>query len=157
MDMKFRGTIYSVGIGISVLKQNYEIKKNGVGGGSSSIMSMKLVDEDECKYVEDLEKEKLQAITGKCVLGDPGRRDLTYTSCMKTAQLRKNYCIDTLVVKMTLKRKQENLQSNLRKKLLRFINRIQAEERLARNLRKKFSKDALLVLGDWSAGHIKLP
>ena len=40
-------------------------------------------------------------------------------------------------------------------KLSSFINRIQAEERLARNLRKKFGKDAALVLGDWSAGLVK--
>jgi hypothetical protein len=34
-SMKFRGTIYTDGVCVSVLKQNYDTKKGGSSGGKS--------------------------------------------------------------------------------------------------------------------------
>ncbi|GAA5802799.1 hypothetical protein HPULCUR_008274 [Helicostylum pulchrum] len=74
-QMKFRGMIYTDGAGVSILKQNYDPRKRG---GKKS--KKRLEDKDSFKYIEDLKKEDLLADVGKCVLVDPGRRDLLY--CM---------------------------------------------------------------------------
>ncbi|KAI9269577.1 hypothetical protein EDC94DRAFT_639311 [Helicostylum pulchrum] len=66
-QMTFRGMIYTDGVGVSILKQNHDPRKRGE-------------DKDSFKYIEDLKKEDLLADVGKCVLVDPGRRDLLY--CM---------------------------------------------------------------------------
>ncbi|KAI9265788.1 hypothetical protein EDC94DRAFT_634206 [Helicostylum pulchrum] len=74
-QMKFRGMIYTDGVGVSILKQNYDPRKKG---GKKS--KKQLEDKDSFIYIEDLKKEDLLADVGKCVLDDPGRRDLLY--CM---------------------------------------------------------------------------
>ncbi|KAI9270016.1 hypothetical protein EDC94DRAFT_334909 [Helicostylum pulchrum] len=74
-QMTFRGMIYTDGVGVSILKQNYDPRKRG---GKKS--KKQLEDKDSFKYIEDLKKEDLLADVGKCVLVDPGRRDLLY--CM---------------------------------------------------------------------------
>ncbi|EIE83438.1 hypothetical protein RO3G_08143 [Rhizopus delemar RA 99-880] len=74
--MKFRGTIYTDGVGVSVLKQSYDtMKKGGSSGGKPNS-----IEADEFQYIEKLGKEDLLTGVGKCVLIDPGRRDLLY--CM---------------------------------------------------------------------------
>ncbi|KAJ1962179.1 hypothetical protein IWQ62_003611, partial [Dispira parvispora] len=40
-------------------------------------------------------------------------------------------------------------------RLSAYVNQKQADARLARNLRKKFGKDAVLVMGNWGAPHAK--
>ncbi|KAG1631797.1 hypothetical protein G6F44_010911 [Rhizopus delemar] len=70
--MKFRGTIYTNGVGVSVLKQNYDTKKKG----GNSCGKPNSTEADEFQYIEKLGKEDLLAGVGKCVLIDPGRRDL---------------------------------------------------------------------------------
>ncbi|KAG1592985.1 hypothetical protein G6F46_006761 [Rhizopus delemar] len=81
--MTFRGTIYTDGMGVSVLKQNYDTKKKvGSGGGKS-----RLIKADEFQYVEKLGKEKLLAGVGKCVLIDPDCRGLHEKSTEAQEQL----------------------------------------------------------------------
>ncbi|KAK9761510.1 hypothetical protein K7432_018652 [Basidiobolus ranarum] len=110
-SMKFRGMMYTDGVGVSVLKQNHDTKKGG--GGAKSLAS----EEEEFKYVEKLGREELLAGVGKCVIIDPGRRDLLYciheesttenkmvyryinqkvieTKCRKFRKLRENLKID---------------------------------------------------------------
>ena len=54
-SMNFRGTIYTDGIVVSVLKQNYDTKKKcGSSGGKS-----KSIEADEFQYVKNLGKEEL--------------------------------------------------------------------------------------------------
>ncbi|KAI9259255.1 hypothetical protein EDC94DRAFT_160502 [Helicostylum pulchrum] len=74
-QMKFKGMIYTDGVGVSILKQNYDPRKRG-----DKKSKKQLEDKDSFKYIEDLKKEDLLADVGKCVLVDPGRRDLLY--CM---------------------------------------------------------------------------
>ncbi|PHZ09425.1 uncharacterized protein RHIMIDRAFT_299849 [Rhizopus microsporus ATCC 52813] len=86
--MKLRGMLFTEGVGVSVLKQNDNMKKGGSGTGRRT----KAVDEEDFKYVEKLEKEVLLAGIGKCVLTDPGRRDMLY--CMheeSTIENRRTY------------------------------------------------------------------
>ncbi|EIE83535.1 hypothetical protein RO3G_08240 [Rhizopus delemar RA 99-880] len=75
-SMKFRGTIYTDGVGVSVLKQSYNTKKKGGSSGGKS----KSIEAVEFQFVEKLGQEELLTGAGKCVLIDPGRRDLLY--CM---------------------------------------------------------------------------
>ncbi|KAG1052030.1 hypothetical protein G6F43_005806 [Rhizopus delemar] len=70
------GMIYTDGIDVSVLNQNYDTKKKGGSSGGKS----KSIKADEFQYVEKFGKEELLAGAGKCVLIDPGCRDLLY--CM---------------------------------------------------------------------------
>ncbi|KAG1457122.1 hypothetical protein G6F56_006679 [Rhizopus delemar] len=74
-QLKFRGTIYTDGVGISILKQNHDSKKKRSGGKQKKVD----IDED-VPYVHTLSKEQLLADTGKCILVDPGRRNMLY--CM---------------------------------------------------------------------------
>ncbi|GAA5799124.1 hypothetical protein HPULCUR_004533 [Helicostylum pulchrum] len=74
-QMTFRGMLYTDGVGVSILKKNHDPRKRG---GKKS--KKQLEDKDSFKYIEDLKKEDLLADVGKCVLVDPGRRDLLY--CM---------------------------------------------------------------------------
>ncbi|KAG1043670.1 hypothetical protein G6F43_011606 [Rhizopus delemar] len=70
--MKFRGTIYTDGVDVSILKQNQDTKKKGDSSGGKP----KSIKADEFQHIEKLGKEDLLAGIGKCVLIDPGRRDL---------------------------------------------------------------------------------
>ncbi|KAI9362610.1 hypothetical protein BD770DRAFT_359362 [Pilaira anomala] len=74
-SMKFRGTIMTDGIGISVIKQNFGTSKGGTSNPKAS-----LVEDEELKYIEQIPNEELRSTDGKCVFIDPGRRDLIY--CM---------------------------------------------------------------------------
>ncbi|GAA5803639.1 hypothetical protein HPULCUR_009122 [Helicostylum pulchrum] len=84
-SIKFRGTIMTDGIGISIVKQNF-----GATKGQSS-PKIKVVEED-FEYTENIPNEELITTEGKVVLVDPGRRDLLY--CMhedSTAKEKKVY------------------------------------------------------------------
>ncbi|KAG1438886.1 hypothetical protein G6F56_012487 [Rhizopus delemar] len=74
-QLMFRGTVYTDGVGISILKQNHDSKKKRSGG------KQKKVDiDDDVPYVHTLSKKQLLANTGKCILVDPGHRDMLH--CM---------------------------------------------------------------------------
>ncbi|KAG1441894.1 hypothetical protein G6F56_011289 [Rhizopus delemar] len=74
-QLMFRGTIYTDGVGISILKQNHDSKKKRSGGKEKKVDV-----DDDVPYVHTLSKKQLLADTGKCILVDPGRRDMLY--CM---------------------------------------------------------------------------
>ena len=74
-QMKFRGTIYTDGVGISILKQNHDSKKKRSGGKQKKVYI-----DDDVPYVHTLSKKQLLANTGKCILVDPGHRDMLH--CM---------------------------------------------------------------------------
>ncbi|KAI7899743.1 uncharacterized protein BX663DRAFT_488971 [Cokeromyces recurvatus] len=73
-SLKFRGMIQSDGVGVSVLKQNKESTKGGTRG-------TRLEEDDNFRYIHLLSKTELEETTGRCVLIDPGRRDMLY--CMQ--------------------------------------------------------------------------
>lgn len=212
-SMKFRGTIMTDGIGISVIKQNFDTSKGGTSNPKAS-----LVEEEEFKYIEQVPNAELQSTDGKCVFIDPGRRDLIY--CMhedSTVDNKKNYrytrnqkaketkstkfkklrqqfkpkdiqdCEDKLskCSPLTVKKEafveylkiraevtskmqeydsNEDVEKDKRKKdlipfrkmkLSAHINKIQSAKRLSKNIKKKFGKDCILILGNWSAAHTK--
>ncbi|CEP15153.1 hypothetical protein [Parasitella parasitica] len=74
--LHFQGTLETDGVGVSILKQNTDTNRK-------SVMPKKPLEDidDETKYIEKLEDAELKQTLGKCVLMDPGRRDLLY--CMK--------------------------------------------------------------------------
>jgi hypothetical protein len=74
-SVQFRGTIMTDGIGVSIIKQNFNTSK----GGTSNPKKATSVEKD-FKYVEQIPKEQLLDTAGKCVSINPGRRDLLY--CM---------------------------------------------------------------------------
>ena len=71
-SMCFQGFLQTDGVGVSIIKQNFEGYSPGSDGKSSK---------DDTKYIESLTREEVKKTNGKCVLMDPGRRDLLY--CMK--------------------------------------------------------------------------
>ncbi|KAL0078391.1 hypothetical protein J3Q64DRAFT_1702541 [Phycomyces blakesleeanus] len=70
--MKFRGTIQTDGIGISVLKQT-----QGTTQGPNPRMTT-TIGTEHTHYIHDFTPEQHESIRGRCVLIDPGRRDLLY-------------------------------------------------------------------------------
>ncbi|KAG1613708.1 hypothetical protein G6F46_007501 [Rhizopus delemar] len=213
--MKFRGTIYTDGVGVSILKQNYDTKKGGSSGRKP-----KSIEADEFQYIEKLGKEDLLTDVGKCVLIDPDRRDLLF--CMHEKSTVENKMIYRYTSNQkaieTKSRRFRKLRNNLKRdkviaaelslthskpstvnkdkfvdylqerakvipvmkayylnedrpvaedqgaggflpfrkmKHSSFINQQQADKRLAKNLREKFGNDAILILGNWSAGKVK--
>ncbi|KAI9356038.1 hypothetical protein BD770DRAFT_458312 [Pilaira anomala] len=212
-SIQFRGTIMTDGIAVSVIKQNEDTSK---GNCSKSTLS-KTVDEN-IDYLEKLSLQEHVSTVGKCVLIDPGRRDLLYcmsensekdkklvyrytrnqkaveTKSTKFRKLRqkykpehvkeaeeklslhaastvdinkyKNYIRARAEVSQDLyqyysnedKKKEERPENTLpfrKLKLSSYINQVQADKRLASNLRRKFGKDSVLVFGDWSGAHTK--
>ncbi|KAG1140577.1 hypothetical protein G6F37_008968 [Rhizopus arrhizus] len=214
--MKFRGTIYTDGVGVLVLKQNYDTKKKGDSSGGKP----KSIEADEFQYVEKLGKEELLAGAGKCVLIDLSCRDLLYCMHEKSLVENKMICRYTSNQKATetKSRKFKKLRNNLKRdeviavelslshfkpstvnkdrfveylqerakvtpvmkayylnedrpveedqragdffpfrkmKHSSFINKQQADKRLAKRLREKFGNDAILILGNWLAGNVK--
>ncbi|KAG1053897.1 hypothetical protein G6F43_004060 [Rhizopus delemar] len=151
--MKFRGTICTDGVGVSVLKQNYDTKKkDGSSGGKS-----RFIKADEFQYVEKLGKEGLLAGVGKCVLTDPDCRDLLVdylqerakaTPVMKAYYLNEDYPA-----------KEDQHAGDFlpfrKMKLSSFINQQQADKRLVKKLKEKFGNNAILIFGNWSAGNVK--
>ncbi|KAG1470123.1 hypothetical protein G6F56_002866 [Rhizopus delemar] len=86
-QLMFRGTVYTDGVGISILKQNHDSKKKRSGGKQK-----KAYIDDDVPYVHTLSKKQLLADIGKCILVDPGRRDMLY--CMhesSTIQIKSLY------------------------------------------------------------------
>ncbi|ORE04259.1 hypothetical protein BCV72DRAFT_313290 [Rhizopus microsporus var. microsporus] len=75
--MMLRGMLFTDGVGMSVLKQNDDTKKGGGGAGRRT----KAVDEEDFKYI--------LAGVGKCVLIDPGRRDMLYSIETKSRKFKK--------------------------------------------------------------------
>ncbi|GAB5587209.1 hypothetical protein Unana1_02109 [Umbelopsis nana] len=72
-DLKFRGMIQTDGVSINVIKQDKASTRHGhVRRTRAKKVS------DEFNYIEDLEMEQQQQFIGKCVVIDPGRRDLLY-------------------------------------------------------------------------------
>ncbi|KAG1047429.1 hypothetical protein G6F43_010119 [Rhizopus delemar] len=111
--MKFRGTIYTDGVGVSVLKQNYDTKKKGGSSGGKP----KSIEADEFQYIEKSGKEELLAGAGKCVLMDPGRQYLLY--CMHEKSTVENKMIYRYTSNQkaieTKSRKFRKLRNNLKR------------------------------------------
>ncbi|KAI9256066.1 hypothetical protein EDC94DRAFT_586909 [Helicostylum pulchrum] len=83
-SLRFQGTLETDGVGVSVLKQNTDTDRRPSNANiSRKSANVKTTDEEieNTKYIEHLTREELNEINGKCVLMDPGRRDLLY--CMK--------------------------------------------------------------------------
>ncbi|KAG1620233.1 hypothetical protein G6F46_002553 [Rhizopus delemar] len=136
--MKFRGTIYTDGVGVSVLKQSYDtMKKGGSSGGKPNS-----IEADEFQYIEKLGKEDLLTGVGKCVLIDPGRRDLLYYKFVEYLQERAKV---TPVMKAYYLNEDRPAAED----------QGAADKRLAKTLRERFGNDAILILGNWSAGNVK--
>ncbi|KAI9029952.1 hypothetical protein CLU79DRAFT_802566 [Phycomyces nitens] len=155
-DIKLRRMLYTDGIGVSVLKHN------------SNIKSVSLA-KNEFQYVDNLEEEMLQAGIIKCVVCDYERCTLLYLmhkeiykkpkSCRNKSKTIKTDCIIatdfSLSQYSSLTTDKEILLPFRKIKLSIFINRLQAGKCLAENIwKKKFGNDAILLLGNWSAGQI---
>ncbi|KAG1274939.1 hypothetical protein G6F65_010181 [Rhizopus arrhizus] len=71
----FQGTLEIDGVGVSIIKQNTDTRN------SPKPNTEKKVDGNQTEHIEGLGQADLKSTEGKCVLIDPGRRDLMY--CMK--------------------------------------------------------------------------
>ena len=80
-SVQFQGTVYTDGIGMCVLKQTDDTDR------SSKKFSARNLDGvvEKTPYIEHLSKKQLAQTKGKCVLIDPGRRDILF--CMKEDSL----------------------------------------------------------------------
>ncbi|KAG0984422.1 hypothetical protein G6F29_004786 [Rhizopus arrhizus] len=112
-SMKFRGTICTDSVGVSVLKQNYDTKKKGGSSGGK----LKSIEADEFQYIKKLGKEALLAGIGKCILIDPSSRDLLYCMYEKSTIQNKMICRYTSNQKAieTKSRKFRKLKNHLKK------------------------------------------
>ncbi|KAI8082663.1 uncharacterized protein B0P05DRAFT_537931 [Gilbertella persicaria] len=203
-QMKFRGIIYTDGVAVFILKQTYDSKKKGSGGGMRNDKKI----EEDIAYIESLSQEKLQERTYKnnCVLIDPGRRDIKKTyrymrnqrnietktrkfmklcerlkpedvsnaeailSRLKSSTVIKVQYVEYTRQKVTVTQVLQEYYSNedlpleerntnmlpFRKlKLSSYINRQQSDKRLCKDIRKHFGNNAVIVIGNWSAGNVK--
>ncbi|KAG0943642.1 hypothetical protein G6F30_005131 [Rhizopus arrhizus] len=76
MPLWFQGTLETDGVGVSIIKQNTDTSRK-----SPKPNTEKKVDGNQTEHIEGLGQADLKSTEGKCVLIDPGRRDLMY--CMK--------------------------------------------------------------------------
>ncbi|KAG1046546.1 hypothetical protein G6F43_010972 [Rhizopus delemar] len=75
-SLRFQGTLETDGIGVSIIKQSTDTSRK-----SPKPNTEKKVDGNQTEHIEGLDQADLKSTEGKCVLIDPGRRDLMY--CMK--------------------------------------------------------------------------
>ncbi|KAG0765925.1 hypothetical protein G6F24_004031 [Rhizopus arrhizus] len=75
-SLLFQGTLETNGVDISIIKQNTDTSRK-----SSKLNTEKEVDGNQTEHIEGLGQTDLKSTEGKCVLIDPGRRNLMY--CMK--------------------------------------------------------------------------
>ncbi|KAG1157186.1 hypothetical protein G6F37_006929 [Rhizopus arrhizus] len=75
-SLRFQGTLETDGVGVSIIKQNTHTSRKPPKPNIE-----KKVDGNQTEHIEGLGRVNLKSIEGKCVLIDPGRRDLMY--CMK--------------------------------------------------------------------------
>ncbi|KAG1565310.1 hypothetical protein G6F50_010191 [Rhizopus delemar] len=75
-NLRFQGTLETDGVGVSIMKQNTDTSRK-----SPKPNTEKKVDGNQTEQIEGLGQAELKSTEGKCVLIDPGRRDLMY--CMK--------------------------------------------------------------------------
>ncbi|KAJ2537582.1 hypothetical protein EV175_006679, partial [Coemansia sp. RSA 1933] len=223
-NSKFAKSIMTDGVSLSILRKVWQEQPE-------EQLPEEQLQQDDCPYIEDIPSSKLAGTAGRCVLIDPGRRDLLYcmketstiehpelyryTSNQKAKETRtrwfcklretvKTRCPDgdvqaaeqrlasfcrTTVIPAgyqqyvearraewpmlsnfyartrtihpqsshpmheqpqptTCKPRSHPLHRKLR--LSAYINQKQADARLVHNLRGKFGKDAVLVMGNWS-------
>ncbi|KAI8384717.1 uncharacterized protein BYT42DRAFT_563435 [Radiomyces spectabilis] len=69
--LSFYGTLQADGVGVSVIKQNFASRKGG------RQKKAKVLDED-VPYVDSLTPIEQRCLESRCVLVDPGRRDLLF-------------------------------------------------------------------------------
>ncbi|KAI7883370.1 uncharacterized protein EV154DRAFT_545503 [Mucor mucedo] len=203
--LRFRGTIQTDGVGITVLKKRIDRQ-------SSYTSTIKEADE-KFKYISDLSTQEHKAVNGRCVAIDPGRRDLLFCVDEKSTvetpikfrytkqdqdktrkskkyrnilqemksnnpavyqaenalaenqssslemeayrcfleRLGQNYAVlDDLYGYTTTS--SQNPQFMLRKlRLAAYFNKQRVDMQLINSLKQKFGKDAIFVLGNWSA------
>ncbi|KAG0763476.1 hypothetical protein G6F16_005000 [Rhizopus arrhizus] len=156
--MKFRDTIYTDGVGVLVLKQNYNTKKKGGSSGGKS----KSIEADESQHLRsNLKRDKVIAA------------ELSL-SHFKSSTVNKDRFVEYLQerAKITPLMKAYYLNEDrpveedqraggflpFRKmKLSSFTNQQQSDKRLVKKLREKFGDDAILIVGNWSAGNNPKP
>jgi hypothetical protein len=74
--LRFQGILETDGVSVSIIKQNTDTSRK-----SPKPNAEKKVDGNQTEHIEGLDQADLKSTEGKCVLIDPGRRDLMY--CMK--------------------------------------------------------------------------
>ncbi|KAL0080836.1 hypothetical protein J3Q64DRAFT_1815189 [Phycomyces blakesleeanus] len=153
MDINAKaGIIYTGGIDVSVLKQNNETKKKGVGGKKS----ISLV-ENEFRYAEALEKEKLK-LRNDVKLGHIIATELfmsQHNSSTTSKEKSINYLQEKARVTPAMKAYYANEDNSAvedqhtssllpfrKMKLSNLINQLKADKRLAKNIRKRFGNYA---------------
>ncbi|KAI8062312.1 uncharacterized protein B0P05DRAFT_605710 [Gilbertella persicaria] len=106
-QMKFRGIIYTDGVAVSILKQTYDSKKKGSGGGMRNDKKI-----EDIAYIESL------TYKNNCVLIDPRRRDGLF--CMHESS--------TVEKKRTYRytRNQRNIKTKTRK-FMKLCERLKPE------------------------------
>ncbi|KAI8047130.1 uncharacterized protein B0P05DRAFT_632638 [Gilbertella persicaria] len=208
-QMKFRGTIYTDGVAVSILKQTYDSKKKDSGGGMRNDKKT----EEDIAYIESLSTCK-----NNYVLIDPGRRDMLFCmhesstvekkrtyhytrnqrnietktrkfmklcerlkpedvsnveailSRLKSSTVIKDQYVEYIRQKSTviqvlqeyysnedlaLEERNTNMLPFRKLKLSSYINRQQSDKRLCKDIRKHFGNNAVIVIGNWSAGNVK--
>ncbi|ORX45506.1 hypothetical protein DM01DRAFT_1264526, partial [Hesseltinella vesiculosa] len=71
--LRFLGTMYTDGVGVTVMKQSSRTQASGSTRTHSGIRPVDII------YVHELTPQQQDAIAGRCVVMDPGRRDLLFT------------------------------------------------------------------------------
>lgn len=83
-SMQFSGTILTDGMAAFIVKQNCDTTKDG----TSKKFSIKI--KEDINYIENISKEELEYITGKCVFFAPGRQYLLYCMHEKSTSKKKD-------------------------------------------------------------------
>ncbi|KAG1140370.1 hypothetical protein G6F37_009660 [Rhizopus arrhizus] len=149
--IKFRGTIYTDGVGVSVLKQNYDTKRKG---GSSSGKS-KSIEADEFHNRNQIQKiqkvqEQLEQRRSDCSRAFSAAFQIFH--CQQRQRTTSNE--DRPAEE---DQRAGGLLSFRKMKPSSFINQQQAGKWLANKLREKFGNNAILIFGNRSTGNNPRP
>ncbi|KAL1934365.1 hypothetical protein VTP01DRAFT_6547 [Rhizomucor pusillus] len=148
--MAFKGTIFTDGFGVSILKQNF------YSGFGCKPKKTKADTKSDFTYIHDLDKTTLENIKPRTVFIDPGRRNLLYSINTKATQYKKlRQRIKTNEVKACEAKLSKHPAATvfIPKFLLYMKTRYekQADDKLAKAIRVQFGEDPVLIIRNWSA------
>ncbi|KAI9335795.1 hypothetical protein BD770DRAFT_422731 [Pilaira anomala] len=187
--MKFRGTKMTDGIGISVIKQNFDTFKGRnydlqmenvfIDPGrrdliycmheDSTVNNKKIYRYTRNQKAKETKSTKFKKLRQQLKPKDIQDCEDKLSNCLPLT-MKKEAFVEYLKIRAEVTSKMQEYYSNedvekdkkkkdlipFRKmKLSAHINKIQSTKRLSKNIRKKFGKDCILILGNWSASRTR--
>ncbi|ORE19359.1 hypothetical protein BCV71DRAFT_283587, partial [Rhizopus microsporus] len=152
-QLRFRGTIQTDGVGVTVFKKRFDRQ--------TRYTARFTVEYEATSYIANLTHRNHQEISGRCVAVDPGRRDMFYfvhenSTPEQPVQFRSEQsAVLSRFYGHTITNHDNGYPLFRKIRLSAYFNKQRAEQKLIQDLRAKCGEDAVFVMGNWPAPHAR--